>query len=1156
MFTLLDQNIQRMHGEESVSKPHSSRSVRYLVGLDVGSTTVKAIVEEVQSHVVVWRDYKRHEMRQQEMVLDYLLRIERDTGVSAENTKILVTGSGGAALSPLIGARYVQEVTAISFAVEHMCPEVNTVIELGGQDAKIIVFREDAKTGVRRKLPSMNDKCAAGTGAVIDKIAAKLHLPQEQLSNQPFRGIRLHPIAAKCGVFAETDINGLQKQGVPSDQLLASLFQAVVLQNLTVLTRGYQIQPAVLLLGGPNRFIRGLQEAWKLNIAQLWSTADGGSSSVADVETLIRVPENAEYFGAIGAVEFGRTSIEEDPGYRGPAFLSTFIESGRSAQKQKDARPALCTSAQELAEFKKQYQVPKFAPARFSAGETVTAFAGIDAGSTSTKAVLLGNSGDVLCKAYQLSNGNPIEDAQDVLDNLREQVERQGAHLEIHGLGTTGYAKDILKEVLKADLALVETIAHAKSARRYCPNPELIIDVGGQDIKIIILRDGQVRDFRLNTQCSAGNGYFLQATANSLGIAVEDYSDIAFSARIMPQFGYGCAVFLQSDVVNFQRQGWTKAEILAGLAAVLPKNVFLYVAGIPNIAGLGSRIVLQGGTQQNLAVVKAEVDFIHEHFRAQESAPEIILHPYCAEAGAIGAAIEVMEMAEVGRATSFIGLDELVCVKYKSINDETTRCHFCKNRCRRTFIDIQSHAPSNTPGRPIRRVIIANCEDGRMDDADELRTRRAQATSLKRATPNIVALAATEVWKSVDPVSVADASPKETANFSCERRAKLMARREHLRVAIPRVLSMYTHAPLFRTYLEALGVRTSNVVLSGFTTHEMFAAAAGKGAIDPCFPSKVCIAHIYDLIKKSSGDQRLDVIFFPMVDAVETPLMNCVGNACPALTLTPEAVKAAFTTEADLFRERQIDFMDPLLDLSDRKLFSLQMFEAWKDILGLSAAENDRAVEVAYTALEQFEARMRRETRAVLEMLNETCRIGIVILARPYHNDPGLNQGIPEEFQRRGYSILSQAYLPIDDDLLGPLFEADVKAGYVSNPLEIRDVWKHPFSASTSQKFWAAKFIARHPNLIAIELSSFKCGHDAPAYTVLRNIIEHSKTPFFTFRDLDENRPAASIKLRVETIDYFLKHQPHLAARRAQRRLPNEAHTDLHSRSTMDACND
>ena len=258
--------------------------------------------------------------------------------------------------------------------------------------------------------------------------------------------------------------------------------------------------------------------------------------------------------------------------------------------------------------------------------------------------MLLDEEGDILCKSYQLSNGNPIQDTIEMFENLRGQVESQGAKLEVLGVATTGYAKDILKDVLKADVGLVETVAHTESALKFYDDPHVIVDVGGQDIKLIVLKDGRVKDFKLNTQCSAGNGYFLQSTAEGFGLKVEEFADLAFSAQSMPVFGYGCAVFMQSDIVNFQRQGWQAKEILAGLAAVLPKNVFLYVASIPNLAALGSRFVLQGGTQNNLAVVKAEVDFIRSSFRAAGKQPEIIVHEHCGESGAIGAGVEALRL--------------------------------------------------------------------------------------------------------------------------------------------------------------------------------------------------------------------------------------------------------------------------------------------------------------------------------------------------------------------------------------------------------------------------------------------------------------------------------------------------------------------------------
>ena len=256
------------------------------------------------------------------------------------------------------------------------------------------------------------------------------------------------------------------------------------------------------------------------------------------------------------------------------------------------------------------------------------------------------------------------------------------------GLVTTGYAKDILKDVFSADAALVETVAHAQSALHFYDDPHVIVDVGGQDIKIIVLHDGRVKDFRLNTACSAGNGYFLQAIAQSFGYPVEEFAETAFTAREMPVFGQGCVLFLQSEIANVQRHGWKPPEILAGLAAVLPKNVFLYVAKAPNLARFGTRFVLQGGTQRNLAAVKAQVDFIRDNFRGQARQPDIVLHEHCGEAGAIGAGLEAIRLWRHGRATTFIGLDAAERVSFQARCDEDTRCHFCTNECVRTFIDV------------------------------------------------------------------------------------------------------------------------------------------------------------------------------------------------------------------------------------------------------------------------------------------------------------------------------------------------------------------------------------------------------------------------------------------------------------------------------------
>ena len=1114
-------------------KPHD-HVTKFLVGLDVGSTTVKAVVVDAASDQVLWQDYQRHETKQPEKTLEFLKRMEADAGINHNNTRIFLTGSGGGAIAEQIGAKFVQEVTAVSLAVEKLHPEVYSVIELGGQDAKIIVFKDDDETGRKKKIPSMNDKCAGGTGAVIDKINAKLKIPVEQLAEQKYQGIKLHKVAGKCGVFAETDINGLQKVGTPPDELMASLFEAIVLQNLSVLTRGHTLRPHVLLLGGPNSFIRGMREAWQANIPRMWQERKVAIPEGSKPEDLIKVPQNAQYFAAMGAIEFGRSEDDCVGCYRGYDSLTHYIQYGRQEEKAKAGGKGLVGNNDELEAFRESYRRKKFTPATFSKGSTVAGFIGIDGGSTSTKAVLLDENGDILCKSYQLSNGNPIQDTIEMFESLRGQVEEQSAKLEVLGVATTGYAKDILKDVLKADVALVETVAHTESALKFYEDPHVIVDVGGQDIKIIILHNGRVKDFKLNTQCSAGNGYFLQSTAEGFGLSVNQYADLAFSAQAMPVFGYGCAVFMQSDIVNFQRQGWQAEEILAGLAAVLPKNVFLYVASIPNLAALGTRFVLQGGTQNNLAVVKAEVDFIRNSFRAAGKQPEIIVHEHCGESGAIGAAQESLRLWRNGQQTTFIGLDAVRKIEYRTTRNEATRCHFCKNNCLRTFIDVRTEPVQNfVPVQRVtkvplmtgeQRLIIATCEKGTVEDLSEMKDIKAGLDQIREKHPNFVDVASKEVFRPTNAKSVADAIPARAWGKATKERVALMQNRGKLRIGIPRVLNIYTYAPLFNAYFESLGVQPENIIYSDYTSGELYRAGASRGAIDPCFPAKIGISHVYNLIQEKHRKKPLDVIFFPMYDVLHSPLVKIVGaNACPTVTATPETVKAAFTKENDVFGENKLTYIDPVLNFADRKLFAYQMWQAWQPVLGLSQEENDRAVESGFAALKEYESSIRRRARQVLDQLEREDRIGIVMLGRPYHHDPGLNHEILDEFQKLGYPIFSQNTLPLDEDLLERLFGEEVRAGVISSPLDISDAWKNSYSCSTNHKVWAAKFTARHPNLVALEVSSFKCGHDAPIYGVVEGIIEQSGTPYFCFKDLDENKPSGSIRIRVETIDYFLR---------------------------------
>ena len=1147
----------------AVFQPTEQYPQGLIIGLDVGSTTVKAVVVDPVTDQILWKDYQRHDTKQPEKCLEFLDRIAAEfPGLEPMTFRIFTTGSGGGNVGRHLCAKFVQEVNAVSLAVDKLYPDVRSVVELGGQDAKIIVFKEDPETGKKKKIPSMNDKCAGGTGAVIDKINAKLKIPAENLSDMGYNGLKLHPVAGKCGVFAETDVNGLQKQGVPPDELMASLFESIIQQNLSVLTRGNTLRPKVLLLGGPNTYIRGMLECWRHNIPVIWKERKVELPPGIPVDELIIVPENAQYFAALGAVEFAKVEVQDDQNlgvYQGSEQLRWYIETGRVEEKKERGSAGLWKSQEELDAFKQRFRKQPWIAPRLTPGTTLRAFAGLDGGSTSTKGVLVDEDKNVVATAYQLSKGNPIEDMMDIFGKLHQQIVEQGCTLEILGVGTTGYAKDILKDVISADVALVETVAHTQAGLHLYPDTDVIVDVGGQDIKLIVLKNGQVKDFKLNTQCSAGNGYFLQSTAVGFGFPVEDYADIAFSAKGMPEFGYGCAVFMQSDIVDFQRQGWAPNEIMAGLAAVLPKNIWLYVSQIPNLVKLGSRFVLQGGTQHNMAAVKSQVDFIESRFVGSGVKPEIRVHKFCGEAGALGCAVEAHRLyTEKGRRTTFIGLEKVQAIRYRSSRGEETRCYFCKNKCLRTFIDVkttqpgqavsltvvEAPAPKSKSKVPLQadeqRLIIATCEKGTVEDVNDMREIKKGLDTVKAANPNFVEVAAHDVFKPVDVANVADPLPQVRmwnlfGRGKIEQRAERMKHRAKVRIGMVRALNMYSVAPFFLGYFQSLGLDSQNLIFSDYTSEQLYKEGAKRGAIDPCFPSKVGIPHVHNLLyRKHSAEKPLDYLFFPMVDSLPTFLDSVLDTrACPTVTATPEATKAAFIKESNLFKDLGVVYKSTFAQLDDATSTAHAMFEDWRDELGLSEEENDRAVAEGFKALTAYNDGLRKKSRAMLDTLVREQRLGVVLLARPYHNDPGLNHEITDELQKLGYPIFSQDDLPLDEDILEQLFGAEVARGDFKSALSIEDVWKNSYSENTNRKVWAAKFAARHPNLVALELSSFKCGMDAPIYTVIEEIIENSGTPYFCFKDIDENRPAGSIKIRIETISYFLsRYQDRMLAKK------------------------
>jgi predicted CoA-substrate-specific enzyme activase len=697
-----------------------------IAGLDVGSTTVKAAVAE--GGVVRWQDYKRHNTKQAEMVLEFLARMEVECGFTPGRDRIFLTGSGAGMLAPFVGGKTIQEVVAVSAAVEKLHPDVNFVSEIGGEDMKTLFFTPSGEG--KSKQVYMQSACSGGTGTFIEKTARKLEVGAEQLASAAYAGLTLHKISSKCGIFAEADSNTLVKSGVPVEEILASLYEAVVYQNLATLTKGNTPQPGVLLLGGPNLFFSGLQEAWRHHLGKLWKER----RIDADPATAIQVPKEALYYACLGCIEIGGGEQPAVGVYAGREKMQWWIEQGQWEAKARDGAKGLVRDEADMCAFVKQYGSDQCPLPKSGQPKDAPVLVGCDFGSTTAKAVVLCAEGELVASIYVPSHGNPIEDAKAMFRELR-----RSGYTHIAGLALTGYGKDLLKDIIGADVALVETVAHATAALNYFPDADVICDVGGTDVKIMILRQGTVADFRLNSQCSSGNGAFLQGVAERYDVPLDQYAGQAFRAKSVPALAMGCGVFLQSDIVNQQRKGWSSQEIMASLAAVLPLNVWVYAGQLQNLAAAGRKFVLQGGTHRNLAVVKAQVDFI----RGKVPQAEVVVHPYSGEAGAIGAALCAGEWLKEGAPSRFRGFDVIESLEYTSTTSEHTTCNWCPVSCKRTFIDVRL---ADGKGRPWSKVPVAagwervisgnSCPKGLLEDVNEMRIVKKSMEAMKDAHPN------------------------------------------------------------------------------------------------------------------------------------------------------------------------------------------------------------------------------------------------------------------------------------------------------------------------------------------------------------------------------------------------------------------------------------
>ena len=742
----------------------------YRAGIDIGSTTVKLVVLNEQNKIL-FGDYRRHHAHTQETLNSLLKSLRKKLGACALKAKI--TGSGSINLGHALDIGFVQEVVAVATALKEAAPQTDVAIELGGEDAKIIYFTG----GLEER---MNGVCAGGTGSFIDQMASLLQTDAEGLNNAAKDYKQIYPIAARCGVFAKTDIQPLINEGATKADLAASIFQAVVNQTISGLACGKPIRGTVAFLGGPLHFLTELKAAFVRTL------------KLTDETTVD--PENSHLFAAMGAA----LEAEDAEGVE----LSTLInrlEQGVSVSFEMPRLEPLFRDEAEYRAFCDRHSKAVVRKADIAA-YTGKCFLGIDAGSTTTKLVLIGESGELLWKFYANNQGNPIQTSQFAIGELKKVLPESA---NIVRSCSTGYGEALLKSAFNLDEGVVETIAHCTAASFFDSQVDCVLDIGGQDMKCIKLKNGTVDSIMLNEACSSGCGSFIENFATSLGHTAEGFAQEALFARAPVDLGTRCTVFMNSNVKQAQKEGASVSDISAGLAYSVIKNALYKVIKLASAEDLGRHIVVQGGTFYNQAVLRA----FEKIAGVDATCPDI-----SGLMGAFGAAL-VAKNHYKGQESAMLSLEEMLRLSYKSTS---LRCGGCSNNCMLTV--------NNFGGR--KHVSGNRCEKG------------AGGSNKGEKAPNLVQFKRQRIFDHYPPLS--------------ENQAPLGT------IGIPRVLNMYENYPFWATFFKELGFR---VVLSPYSDRRLY--ELGMESIpseSECYPAKLAHGHVQWLV-----NQGVKTIFHPCV---------------------------------------------------------------------------------------------------------------------------------------------------------------------------------------------------------------------------------------------------------------------------------------------------
>ncbi len=899
------------------------------LGIDIGSTTVKvAIIDE--EHNILFSDYKRHFANIQETLKELL-----EDGLSKLGDIKLtpaITGSGGLSIAKHLDIPFAQEVVCVSDALKDYAPETDVAIELGGEDAKIIYFQN----GIDQR---MNGVCAGGTGSFIDQMASLLQTDASGLNEYAKTYDTIHPIAARCGVFAKTDIQPLINEGATKENLSASIFQAVVNQTISGLACGKPIRGHVAFLGGPLHFLSELKKAFIRTL------------KLDDEHTI--APEHSHLFAAVGAA---LNSDEADE-----VSLSSIV-------KKFDKHINLEIEVERLEPlFKDQKEYDSFLNDhnRYSVkrGDLSTyegdCYLGIDAGSTTTKMALIGEDGELLYDFYSNNNGSMLKTCVSALNDIYSKLPDSA---KIVNGCSTGYGEHLVKAALMLSEGEVETIAHYYAAAFFKPDVDCILDIGGQDMKCIKIKNGVVDNVLLNEACSSGCGSFIETFAKSLSYSIEDFAHLALFADNPIDLGSRCTVFMNSKVKQAQKEGATVADISSGLAYSVIKNALLKVIKLTNPKDLGENIVVQGGTFYNDAVLRAF---------ERISGCDAVRPDIAGIMGAFGAALIAKERYNPEEDTKMLDAEAV-----KNLEFETTmsRCKLCTNNCLLTI--------NNFSGG--RRYITGNrCERG------------AGGQRKKTDIPNLYSYKMRRIF-GYKPLT-----------------ADVAYRGE---IGIPRVLNMYENYPFWFTFFTELGFR---VRLSPVSTRKIYELGIESiPSESECYPAKIAHGHVLWLVK-----QGIENIWYPCIPYEENETPDAWEHYnCPIVTSYAENIK----NNMEELEELDINFMNPFLALDAPKKLKEQLYKALKDTYeDITLKEISNAVNAAYDEQHQCKKDIQKKGEEALEYINETGKLGIVLTGRPYHIDPEINHGIPELITGYDIAVLSEDSISHLGNVERPLIVSD-----------------------------------------------------------------------------------------------------------------------------------